>query len=198
MEASKDEHLKLSLDRVCQLTSIIVERSLDASNKLCLTTHPWLSNTKSFPSMPWIIRLDHFTKKKVVGVKWTSDPFFTTATGYKFRLLIYPGGGIEKDKDYISVYPTLQRGPNDSNLSWPFNKTVKVTLLNQLEDRFHSVFTIDFALADEKNTCIKSGSQSATGRGTNRFVSHSDLSKSQSKICQYLKDDCLFFKIELK
>ena len=198
METSKDQHLKLTIDRVCQLTSIIMDMSLDTSNKLCLTTHPWLSNSKSFPSMPWIIQIDDFTKKKVVGVQWMSEPFFTTTTGYKFCLLVYPGGCGEKDKDHISVFTALQRGPNDDILSWPFDKTVKVTLLNQLEDGLHHVNTTNFGNADEKNTQIKPGAQSATGWGRRRFIPHTDLNKSQVKSCQYLKDDCLFFKVELQ
>ena len=198
MEASKDQHLKLTMDRVCQLTSIIMEMSLDTSNKLCLTTHPWLSNSKLFPSMPWIIRLDDFAKKKVVDFKWTSDPFYATNTGYKFCVLVYPGGNGEENANHISVFTTLQCGPNDSILSWPFDKTVEVTLLNQLEDRFHYVQTIAFRNADNECTRIKPGAQSATGLGHRQFIPHSDLNKSQSQNCQYLKDDCLFFKIELQ
>jgi hypothetical protein len=200
VEESKDQHLQFTMGMVCQLKRIIMEMSdsLDTSHKLCLTTHPWLSNTKSFPSMPWIIRLDDFTKKKVAGVKWTSDPFFTTTTGYKFCLLVYPGGCGEKGENHISVYTALQCGPNDSILSWPFSKTVEVTLLNQLEDRFHHVNTTDFAHAGEGHTQIKPGARSSTGWGKRHFMPHTGLSKSQSQNCQYLKDDCLFFKIELQ
>jgi hypothetical protein len=147
--------------------------------------------------MPWIIRLDDFAKKKVLGVKWTSDPFFTTVIGYKSCLLVYPGGDIGKDLGHISVYTALQRGPNDDILSWPFKKTAKVTLLNQLEDGVHRVDTTDFGRAGENCTRIKPGAQSATGRGNGRFIAHTRLNKSQSRNCLYLKDNCLFFKIEL-
>ena len=197
VEASKDIHFKLSLDRVCELTRIIMERSLDTSNMLSLTIHPWLRNTKLFPSMPWIIRLDDFAKKKVVGVKWTSDPFFTT-TGYKLCLQIYPGGDSEEDENYISLFSTLQRGPNNDILSWPFDKIVNITLLNQLEDRFHYTSTSDFGNADEDCTRVEPEEQSATGWGESEFIPHTDLNKSQSRNCQYLKDDCLFFKIGLQ
>ena len=198
VEASKDQHDKLSRDRVCELTRIVMTMSLDISNELSLITHPWLTNTKSFPSMPWIIRLDVFAEKKVVDVKWTSDPFYATNTGYKFCVLVYPGGNGEENANHISVFTTLQRGPNDDILSWPFDKTVEVTLLNQLEDRFHHVDTIRFGRADDKCSQIKSGARSATGWGLPKFIPHIDLNISQSQNCQYLKDDCLFFKIELQ
>ena len=198
VEASKDHHLKLTMKRVSQLTRIIVERSLDTSNELSLTTHPWLCNSKLFPSMPWIIRLDDFAKKKVTGVDWTSDPFFTTRTGYKWCLEVHPDGYGEENANHISVYPTLQRGPYDGSLSRPFKKTVKVTLLNQLEDRFHHVSTTRFKHADEECTRIEPGAQSAIGWGEPKFITHADLHKCQNQNCQYLKDDCLFFKVEVQ
>ena len=38
----------------------------------------------------------------------------------------------------------------------------------------------------------------ATGLGQHKFISHGDLDKKQTRNCQFLRDDCLFFKIELK
>ena len=104
----------------------------------------------------------------------------------------------EENANHISVYPTLQRGPYDDILSWPFKKTVKVTLLNQLEDRFHHVDTTRFKHADEECTRIEPGAQSATGWGEPKFITHADIHKCQKENCQYLKDDCLFFKVELQ
>jgi hypothetical protein len=150
--------------------------------------------------MPWISRLDDFAKykKKGVGVQWTSDPFFTTVTGYKLCLQVYPGGDSETKGTHISVYTTLQCGSNDDILSWPFDKTVKVTLLNQLENRFHCVDTTSFKNAIKESVQIMPGAQSATGWGKGKFISHADLNKAHSRNCQYLKDDCLFFKVEIK
>ena len=82
--------------------------------------------------------------------------------------------------DHIAVFIALQRGPNDDILSWPFDKTVKVTLLNQLEDRFHRGYTLDFENASEECTRIEPGKRSATGWGTDKFIAHSSLNKSQS------------------
>ena len=196
VEASKDHHLKLTMKRVSQLTRII-ERSLDTSNELSLTTPPWLCNSKLFPSMPWIIRLDDFAKKKVAGVDWTSDPFFTTARGYKLRLRFLPGGHSQESENHISVFIVLQHGPNNDILSWPFDKTVKVTLLNQLEDGLHRVDAISFDNAAKECSEINPGAQTARGWGNRAFLPHSKLDKSKSGNCQYLKNDCLFFKIKL-
>ena len=37
----------------------------------------------------------------------------------------------------MSVYVYLMQGDNDNNLKWPFEGTIKVSLLNQLEDGQH-------------------------------------------------------------
>ena len=205
-ENSKDAHMQLLKSTVSLLMQVFVEMRrqapstvVSASDPLSLVSRPWLENTKLFPSMPWIIRLDEFSKKKTQnGVKWTSDPFFTIPTGYKLCLLVYAGGGREQGRGHISIYTELQRGPNDDILLWPFDKVIKVTLLNQLEDRYHHSKLTRFKDADCKNCGFEPGAESAIGRGNLKFIGHGDLDKKQFQNCQYLKDDCLFFNVEVE
>ena len=215
-KCSKDVHNQLLRSRVTLLTQVVVQlqvlvqllqdkdkpTSSSASSQtstLSLVSRSWLENTTLFPSMPWIIRFDQFSKKKAqMSVKWTSDPFFTTSTGYKLCLWVFAGGDGEKNKGHISVFTCLQRGPNDDILSWPFDKTVKVTLLNQLEDRYHHSSLTRFKDASCKHTQIKPGDKAATSLGQPKCIPHGDLDKRQTQNCQYLRDNCLFFKIELQ
>ena len=207
-EHSIDTHMHLLKSRVSLLTQAFVEvRRVGRSNvapasshidPLSLISRPWLENTKLFPSMPWIIRFDEFIETKTQNWEWTSDPFFTTPTGYKLCLLVNADGYEEENKGHISIYTAFQRGPNDDILSWPFDKTVQVTLLNQLEDRNHHSELTNFEQADPEVTQIEPGEESAMGWGQPKFIPHGDLDKKQFQNCQYLKDDCLFFKIELK
>ena len=206
-ENSKDAHIQLLRSRVTLLTQVVVQllqdkdkpTSSSASSQtstLPLVSHPWLENTKLFPSMPWIIRFDQFSKKKTQpGVKWTSDPFFTSPTGFKLCLLVFAGGDGKLGKGHVSVFTELQRGPNDDILSWPFDKTVKVTLLNQLEDWCHYSIQTSFKLANLESTQIKPRAVSALGYGQPKFIGQ-DMEATQN--CQFLRDDCLFFKIELQ
>ena len=205
----KDAHMHLLQSRVSLLTQAFVEiwgggssNFASASSQidpLSLVSRPWLENPKLFPSMPWIIRMDEFSKKKAQNsVEWTSDPFFTTPTGYKLCLWVCAGGGSQDIEDHISVFTALQRGPNDDILSWPFDKTVRVTLLNQLEDRYHHSRLIPFKHVDCEGNQLKPGEKAAKGWGHAMFISHSHFDKRPSRNCQYLKDDCLFFKIELQ
>ena len=208
-ENSKDAHMQLLKSGVSLLMQAFIEmRRRGPSNvasasshidPLSLISRPWLENTKLFPSMSWIIRFDQFREKKTQNsVGWTSDPFFTTLTGYKLCLQVHADGYKEENKGHISVYIALQRGPSDDILLWPFDKTVKVTLLNQLEDRYHHSRLSYFKNADSECTQIEPGAKFATGWGKPRFIPHGDLDKRTSQNCQYLKDDCLFFKIELE
>ena len=209
-ESSKDAHIHLLKSRVSLLTQAFVEmRRQGPSNvasassridPLSLANRSWLENTKLFPSMPWIIRMDEFSKKKAQhGVRWTSDPFFTSPTGFKLCLLVYADEDRQGSKDQVSVYTTLLRGPNDDILSWPFDKNIKITLLNQLKDRYHHSVVTNFKLATLESTQLKQGSGSAAkGWGHPKFIPHCNLSKSLFRNCQYLKDDCLFFKIKLE
>ena len=167
------------------------------ASTLSLVSRPWLENTKLFPSMPWIIQFDAFSKKAQNGVEWKSAPLFTMPTGYKLCLSVYAGGNKEEDKGHISVYTALQRGPNDDILSWPFDRTVNFTLLNQLENRYHHLKLINFENGSSECTQIKPGRKAATGWGKSKFIPRCDLIKSRIQNCQYLRDDCLFFKIEL-
>ena len=209
-EHSIDAHMHLLKCRVSLLTQSFIERRRvggpsnvgSASSQidpLSLVNRPWLENTKLFPSMPWIIHFDQFSEKKAQpGVRWTSDPFFTTQTGYKLCLHVNAEGYKEENKGHISVFTALQRGPNDDILSWPFDRTVNITLLNQLEDRNHHSELTTFEHANPDVTQIKPGAKSATGWGRTKFISHGNLGKKQILNCQYLKDDCLFFKIKLQ
>ena len=215
-ETSKDVHNHLLRSRVTLLTQVVVQlqvvvqrlqdkdksTSSSASSQtstLSPVSRPWLENTKLFPSMPWMIRFDEFSKQKAQnGVSWTSAPFFTTPIGYKLCLLVVAGGDGEEDRGHVSVFTELKRGPNDDILSWPFDKTVEVTLLNQLEDRYHYSVLLHFENTDWECTQIEPEEKAARGWGKPHFIRHGDLDKSQTQNSQYLKDDCLFFRIDLK
>ena len=98
---------------------------------------------------------------------------------------------------YVSVSAYLMRGDNDNNLKWPFKGTIKVIMLNQLEDGQH--LTEEMWLPDENvpediSGCVSEKRQ--RGWGLEEFISHQDLSYSHDKNCQYLKDDTLFFRVD--
>ena len=98
-----------------------------------LAHRPWFQNTPSrYPRPPWVVKMDGF-KKKVNSEWWFSDPLYSHFGGYKMCLRVVANGDGDVEGSHVSVF-NLMKGANDDNLKWPFKGTIKVSLLNQLED----------------------------------------------------------------
>ena len=67
-----------------------------------------------------------------------------------------------------------------------------ITLLNQLEDKNHHSDTFAFPHASDASRRVVT---SNNGYGMPKFIFHDKLA---AKNYQYLKDDCLFFRIEVQ
>ncbi|KAL1427266.1 hypothetical protein MTO96_017557 [Rhipicephalus appendiculatus] len=65
--------------------------------------------------------------------RYTSSPIFCTGVpGYRLQLRLHLNGmGQSRKGRFMAVQLVLLRGPNDSELSWPFRHRVTVTLVNQ-------------------------------------------------------------------
>ena len=111
--------------------------------------------------------------------------------GYKMCLRVDANGYGGKKGTHVSVYIYLMQGDNDGNLKWPFKGTIKVSLLNQLEDDRH--LTKQW-LSRNSSGRVTEGARASSGSGSGlqQFVSHQDLHKT----CFYLKDDTLFFRVD--
>ena len=89
------------------------------------------------------------------------------------------------------------RGEFDDHLKWPFQSQVTVAILNQLEDNNHTKETIPFTKTTniKINGRVTDGERAPTGLGYQTFIAHGDLTFDPAKNCQYLKYDCLRFRI---
>ena len=87
------------------------------------------------------------------------------------------------------------KGKNDDNLPWPFTGEVTITLLNQLADKNHYTATIIFPQDSESSRRVVYGELALRGYGRPKFIPHTQLDAQWN--CQYLKDDCLYFRIEV-
>ena len=86
------------------------------------------------------------------------------------------------------------RGDNDDHLLWPFTGTVKVELLNQMKDGCHHSRSIEFGKAD-RGKRVTDGDRASTGYGQPKYIVHSSLDYQAFLNRQYLKDDCLYFRM---
>ena len=92
---------------------------------------------------------------------------------------------------HVSVYAPILKGDYDAKLKWPFPGKVNFTLLNQLEDKNHytGVMTLDTA-----DNAIVGGIR----WGCPKFIPHSALAHDPVKNTQYLKNNALYFRMEVE
>ena len=161
---------------------------------------------------PVILRMDNFVKRRKNGTMWCSPPFFTHTQGYRLCLCVFAGGHkVVQRRDHISVFVAVMEGPHDSQLTWPMEGIIHVYLLNQL----HSVdsdlsyfmainlpdtplFPIDSVTRvtmEDKSISTPKGMMSSCGIGATNFVPLDKL-MSVTSVCQFLKNDCIFLKVE--
>ena len=150
--------------------------------------------------LPTELTMTNFEQHKTDSDEWYSTPFYTHPRGYKMCLCVYANGWKAGKGTHISVYNCLMRGEFDDHLKWPFQGRVTVAMLNQLEDNHHITKTTAFTAFTDKAEAkhvgrVTDGERAPSGLGRHTFLAHTDLTYDPAKNCQYLKYDCLRFRI---
>ena len=126
-----------------------------------------------------------------------STGFYTRDGGYKMFLCIFPYGSAGY-VNYVTVSARLKKGDNDHHLTWPVKGTLTVQLLNQLSDSNHSE-PVQFHFDGTGRECqrVMEGIRASSTEAvlSLQFMPHKRLSYDADKKCQYLKDDCVFFRV---
>ena len=142
-----------------------------------------------------VYKMQNYEKLKRNNEDWYSPCFYTHEGGYKMCLSVSVNGFSGGKGTHVSVYVHIVAGKNDKNLLWPFRGEITYELLNQLDDKNHKVQTMKYDTNEiENHNCVGDGGTSA-GWGIPSFISHSALSHNPANNCQYLKDDCLYFRV---
>lgn len=71
-----------------------------------------------------------------------SPAFFSSSTGYKLCLRLYPNGDGNAQGTYISLYIILMRGEYDPILKFPFDYRVILGLIDQTDKEKHIINTL--------------------------------------------------------
>ena len=151
------------------------------------------------PSEP--IRIDkRFTMEKFQEYKendsqWYSEPFYTHDRGYKMCLRVDANGYDKASGTHLSLYTCFMKGEFDHELPWPFYGQIVVELLNQSADDHHHEYTIYYDHSTTEYAGRMRIGKRSRGWGNSRFVSHAKLLKKSGPKVQYLKDDCLKFRV---
>ena len=111
-------------------------------------------------------------------------------------LCVYAAGHGNSKGAHLSVYLYLMKGPHDDELTWPLRGEFEIKLLNQISDSEHHSVTViyDDDTPDSIAGRVTEGHKNKNGWGHSRYISNKELNDN-TPTCQYLKDDCLFFKV---
>ena len=147
-----------------------------------------------------VFKVTGFAKHKSQKESIVSPPIYSGQGGYKMCFKVYANGNESGKISYVSVYAYLVRGENDDHLPWPFTGKAVIELLNQLEDRNHWTKTVQFIKNhDSSQRVVDSDNDTAvSGYGHPKYITHSSLGYSPARNSQYLKDDCLYFRFDIK
>ena len=136
------------------------------------------------------VTMTELKSKKDNGVQWFSPPYFTHVNGYKMCFEVDFSSYNSKTSLRIDSY--IMRGPYDDFLQWPFKGKVIIRLLNQYGNHHHYDYVFDYKDTGkgERVTSRERGKHLQT-----TTLPYTRLGYNSSSNCQYLKDDCLQFKV---
>ena len=183
-EGDTQHHLQLAVDTVYRQQITIREQE-------SMLAH---LRSRGMPIKYKFTAYDHY---KITDDAIYSPAFYTSPGGYKMCVRVFANGHKDGDGTHTSIFAYLMKGENDDHLPWPFFGTVTFELLNQLEDKNHHTKSITFFPDKASSQRIISGERASNGYGKSCYISHSALGYNAAKNCQYLKDDCLYFKISV-
>ena len=138
---------------------------------------------------PHDITLSDYQQAKARNSYIDSPPMYTHPGGYKFRLRLCPKGWCGGKGTHVSVSVYALKSDHDAELKFPVKFTITIQLLNQHRDQDHHTRDIQCEVTREKI-----GSRLNIGYDWT-LISHAALEWNRGKQTQYLKDDCLRFRI---
>jgi len=142
--------------------------------------------------LPYDISFSAVGHTKATSGYMYSLPMYTHQGGYKFELTLYPNGRRDGRGSHVSVTLNSLKSDNYSELTFPACFKVTLELVNQHKDFNHCAKVIECEVTKEKL-----GSRCAFDDigGDTRFIAQADLTLNQETQTQYLKNDCLKFRI---
>lgn len=143
-------------------------------------------------TIPVIIKISDFTKKRKDRVEWYSNYFYTHRHGYKICLRVHAAGWSKGFATHLSVILCLLVGPFDDHLSWPLRGEFEVKLLNQISDIEHHSEAVT-AYNIKRN--MENAPRAFWSR--DQFISNEGLQKANST-CQFIKNDTIFLEIHTR
>jgi len=146
------------------------------------------------PVVPVVFKMQEYSRMKREEKIWFSGQMYTNNRGYRMCIYVCAAGKNIGANTHLSVYLSLRKGLYDDQLTWPFKDEIEIHLLNQIGDEQHISKVVSFDSAGDGVTSRITHDGVGHGHGYPMFASNDDILKATST-CQYLKDDCLYFKV---
>ena len=174
---AKNEELQQQVERISQ-------QMLPMVNKIRSHTN---YTGKCVP--PYDIQYSNYRMMTVYHLTVDSASMYTHPGGYSCKLRLCPNGLKYGKGTHVSVSVHTLKGDHDAELKFPVKFTTTVQLLNQHRDQDHHTRDIQCQV-----TRKKVGEPGSIGADWT-FIPFAALEWNRDKQTQYLKDDCLKFKI---
>ena len=174
-------HLHMALEAVISLRAAVETLQVEVYSQ-----HDRLRLSKNDL---WTFRLSEYQLKKDSNKQFKFPPFYTHPTGYHMALQVYVNGEGAAEGTHVSVYAAILKGEYDARLKWPIRGRVTFALLNQLEEKNHHTKTMELYTVDNTHP--------GSFWGFAKFIPHSALAHDPVKNTQYLKNDTLYFRMEV-
>ena len=148
---------------------------------------------------PTVFKMSQFSQLKVNNNEWFSPVLYTHPYGYKMCLRVDTNGNGDGKGTHVSVFLSLKKGENDDTLTWPIKYKCTFTLLNQLKDEGHHTCTINSPEGKDYIHYVSRvlSDDKGIGWGFPQFIAHTKLDLQEEEQCQYLKDDSLYFRVQV-
>ncbi len=133
----------------------------------------------------------NFQKLKNDDDGYNAESLYTHPGGYKVCIRVRPNGYHSGHGTHVSAWLCGCPGDNDGDLKWPADCTITLQLLNQHRDQDHVTVTERFNWTRTKNVTAASPNPCLG----HKLIAHKHLEWNAAEQTQYLKDDCLQFRI---
>lgn len=142
---------------------------------------------------PLVHVMSRFAVYRTTQKWWEGPEFYTHHEGYRLRLCARIGPGVESvSSSYVCVRIDVLEGKYDRELSWGRHFKVAVCLLNQLTNDRHFFKTLQGMLVRFQG---EQGVEGNTLIEDSRFILSDELECAEEESVQFVRDDCIKFKI---
>ena len=135
---------------------------------------------------PVCFTMNNFNELKTDGREWIGPDLYTHEHGYKMYFVVRPTL-LACRSTHVSVLLYTKPGEFDDQLKWPVEATITLQLLNRYRDEDHITLTNEWKWSKPTQPTYLTCWHNA--------ISHTDLEWNGRKRTQYLKNDCLAFRL---